>query len=367
MKQDTQLMKLCTVVGARPQFVKASTVSRALARMGGVTEVLLHTGQHYDDNMSDVFFLELGIDPPKHNLQVGSGSHGKQTAEMLAGIESIILSEQPDCLLVYGDTNSTIAGALAATKLHVPVAHVEAGLRSFNKRMPEEINRIATDHISDLLYCPTQTSKNNLLNEGISEDKIFESGDVMYDASLYFGELSESKSSIIKELGIDKPFVLATIHRAENTDIETNLRNIFSAFGMVSREIAVVMPLHPRTKYALEKYQIQIPKNVIVTPPLGYLDMTKLEKNADCIATDSGGVQKEAFFHGRPSVTIRRETEWVELVEAGWNEICEPTSADLLAGTIIKSIGKTGDKITPYGNGRASEIIAKSIVSAIQH
>ena len=353
------MKKILTIIGARPQFIKAAPVSRALRETGHLKEVLVHTGQHYDKNMSGVFFREMGIPAPDYNLAAGSGSHGAQTALMLEKIEKVILKEKPDCVLVYGDTNSTLAGALAAVKLHVPVAHVEAGLRSFNKKMPEEINRIVADSCSALLFTPTETAKKNLLAEGVPTSKIKPSGDVMQDAARFFGGRAEKSSVILKKLGL-KPgkYILATIHRAENTDDTKRLTSIFMAFETAAEKIPVLLPLHPRTKGRLKKLGLA-PRKIRIIDPVGYLDMIMLEKNAALIATDSGGVHKEAFFYKVPCVTLRDETEWVELVKLGWNRLAKPGNTKAVAKTILSALGSKGKPaVYPYGRGNASKRIA---------
>ena len=328
-------MKIVTVVGARPQFIKAAPVSRAIegynkqgvSGASSILEVLVHTGQHYDDNMSQVFFRELELRNPEYNLGVGSGSHGDQTGEMLKRIEGVLVKERPDYVLVYGDTNSTLAGALAAVKLHIPVAHVEAGLRSYNKQMPEEINRVLTDHVSTLLFCPTETSMKNLAREGITQGANF-LGDVMYDALLYNIKIAEKRSTILETLGLrtahssgTMPYYLATVHRAENTDDPERLRAIIEAFQEISLTHPVIWPIHPRTQQALKLYRpLSITKcSLRMIDPLSYLDMLILEKNAEAILTDSGGVQKESCWFQVPCITLRDETEWVETVISGWN------------------------------------------------
>jgi len=329
-------MKVVSVVGARPQFVKAALVSKALS-LAGLREVLVHTGQHYNSNMSDVFFDELGVPAPDVNLEVGYGSHAAQTAAMLLGDEEVMLSEKQDWVLVYGDTNSTLAGALAAAKLHIPVAHVEAGLRSFNRAMPEELNRIAADHFSSLLLCPSQTAVKNLAAEGVTKG-VHLVGDVMYDAVLYFIGRARECSTVLKKLNLEpKTYSLATVHRAENTDNPLRLRSIMAAFAKIDGP--VVFPIHPRTiKMLLQEdknadgppsttdhgsrwveVQKKLPDNVQVIEAVGYLDMLMLEQHAKMILTDSGGIQKEAYWLDVPCVTLRDETEWVETVEAGWN------------------------------------------------
>ena len=359
-------MKIVTIIGARPQFIKAATVSRAIAEYNNsltnnqepIIEVLVHTGQHYDENMSDVFFEELDIPQPDYHLGIGSASHGAQTGRMLEEIEKVLLKEKPDRVLVYGDTNSTLAGALTATKLHIPVAHVEAGLRSFNRQMPEEINRVLTDHIADMLFAPTQTAVDNLKKEGISENKIFLVGDVMYDAALYYGKQVEEESNILEQYRLQpQQYILATIHRAENTDDPIRLRAIFEGLSQVAKEIPVVLPLHPRTRAALIRdglYEMAV-ESLVVIPPVGYLDMVMMEKNARLIATDSGGVQKEAYFYRVPCVTLREETEWVELVEAGWNVLVELFDPKQIAANIISHLNHNGGVSSYlYGNGDAA-------------
>lgn len=313
-------MKILTIIGARPQFIKAAVVSRAFKEhRPDVQEIIVHTGQHYDANMSDVFFEELDIPKPDYNLGIGGGTHGQNTGRMVEKLEGLMMEAQPQWVLVYGDTDSTLAGALAAAKLHIPVAHVEAGLRSFNRRMPEEINRVLTDHIAEILFAPTETGRQNLLNEGIAEEKIKLVGDVMYDASLFYKEKAR-KPQLPVDLDINGgDFVLCTIHRAENTDDPQRLKNIFQGLGDSGETI--ILPLHPRTRAKIPDYGIAIPENVWVIDPVGYLEMVWLEANCKLVATDSGGVQKEAYFFEKPCVTMRNETEWVELVEAGWNRL----------------------------------------------
>lgn len=312
-------MKILTIVGARPQFIKAYPVCKALERAGH-EEFIVHTGQHYDYQMSRVFFDEMGIPKPDVNLGVGSGIHGKQTGEMLIQIEQLLLTEKPDWVLVYGDTNSTLAGALAAIKLHIPVAHVEAGLRSFNRAMPEEHNRVLTDHSADLLFCPTQTAVDNLAIENIKQG-VHLVGDTMYDAVLAFYEIAREKSPILKNLNINpKQYLLATLHRPYNTDEPDGLRNIMNAFGAIKQTI--IFPVHPRTLMKIDQFDIdagRIAPNVRFIEPVGYLDMLVLEHNAKIILTDSGGIQKEAYFFEIPCITMRPETEWVETVRGGWN------------------------------------------------
>ncbi|WP_273701983.1 UDP-N-acetylglucosamine 2-epimerase (non-hydrolyzing) [Acetomicrobium sp.] len=359
------MLKIVSVVGARPQFIKAAAVSRVLRATEGVKEVLVHTGQHYDANMSDVFFEELEIPRPDYNLGIGSGTHGAQTGKMLEAIEKVLMEEKPDWVLVYGDTNSTLAGALAAVKLHIPVAHIEAGLRSFNRHMPEEINRVLTDHASDLLFAPTKTAVINLRHEGIPEERIKLVGDVMYDAALFYGKKAERQSQILNKLDLKpKGYVLATVHRAENTDDPVRLKVIFDALCEIAREIKVVLPLHPRTREALIKSAMydKVALSICLTEPVGYLDMVMLEKNARLIATDSGGVQKEAFFYRVPCVTLREEMEWVELVELGWNHLVLPLSAEAVVDGIKLSLSDcAGLEGQPYGDSHAAQKIAQHL------
>jgi len=360
--------KIATILGARPQFVKAATVSRAIAgHEEGLEEFIIHTGQHYDYNMSDLFFEELSIPKPHINLAVGSGYHGEQTGEMLKLIERELMQIKPDLVLVYGDTNSTLAGALAASKIHIPVAHVEAGLRSFNKKMPEEINRIVTDHLSDLLFGPTKTAMVNLRNEGICGGRVYNSGDVMYDAILFYQDKADKVSTIVKDLELtDKPFILTTIHRAENTDDPQKLRDIMTSLNKVAETKTVIFPIHPRTKGVLKDvYKSSLNNGFKLIDPVGYLDMIALQKNCTLIITDSGGVQKEAFLNKKFCLTIRNETEWVELVENGFNSLVNPvnTLEDFVNKVWNRSFENGG--LEPYGDGFAAnkivDIINKNI------
>mgnify|MGYP000105786827 FL=1 len=381
------MKKIITVIGARPQIIKAAAISRAIKNnfSDKILEVIVHTGQHYDENMSQIFFEELEIPFPNYNLNVGSGSHGEQTAKMLEGLENIYLKEKPDAVIVYGDTNSTIAGALAASKIHIPVIHIEAGLRSFNKAMPEEINRIACDHMSTLLFTPSETGHRNLLNEGIKNDqneaaridnpKIYLCGDIMYDNSLYFSAMSEQKSKILKELEIiTDEFILCTIHRDTNTDDTSNLNAIFRALLRIQKtsNLKIVLPLHPRTKEKLNSHldenlltEINQNKNFKIIPPTGFLDIISLEKNARLIITDSGGLQKEAFFFQKPCVILRDQTEWIEIVEngnaliAGANELKIISSVE----TLIKRTDYTYPNL--YGDGNAANFICKKITEEL--
>lgn len=355
-------MKIVTIIGARPQFVKAAVVSHALNSVRDCQEIIVHTGQHFDGNMSEIFFSELDIPAPRFNLCISQGSHGRQTGRMLEAIEKVLIREEPDMVLVYGDTNSTLAGALAAVKLHICVAHVEAGLRSFNHHMPEEINRVMTDHISDMLFAPSKSAVENLKSEGLADEKIHNVGDVMFDAAIKYGNMAEKKSRILDEFGlIQGNYVLATIHRAENTDDVKRLMIIFDAFCELSREIQIVLPLHPRTKKMLNRLGLmkKITSKLMVLEPVGFLDMILLEKNSCLVVTDSGGVQKEAFFYQVPCVTLRDETEWVELVGLGWNYLLPPHEpVKLIEGLKNALNAPLGNEDWPYGRGNAAEKIA---------
>ena len=355
-------MKIVTVVGARPQFIKASVVSRAFDKHhSNIEEVILHTGQHYDTNMSDVFFAELGISTPTHNLSIGGGSHGQNTGRMIEKIEQFLLNEKPDWVLVYGDTDSTLAAALAAVKLNVRVAHVEAGLRSLNRKMPEEINRILTDHIATLLFAPTNAAVENLLNEGIDRSNIHQVGDVMYDAALHFSHKAGCESSILDKLNlIGDKYILATIHRQENTDEKSRLMSIVD--GLSRSTIPVIMPLHPRTKKQLEVFNIKVTRPIHLIEPVGYLDMVMLEKHAMVIATDSGGVQKEAYFHCVPCVTLRDETEWSELIDYGYNHFAG-ASESKISSLLNPAIPEHWQKGI-YGDGDAANKIAHTLLDA---
>ena len=381
-------MKLITVIGARPQFIKAAAVSRAIAThnqspgVSPITELIIHTGQHYDHNMSRVFFQELNIPEPNLNLDVGSGAHGEQTGQMLAKLEKVFIEERPDYVLVYGDTNSTLAGALAASKLHLPVAHVEAGLRSFNRRMPEEINRVIADHLSTILFCPTQTAVDNLKNEGISHnplpithnpspltphlDRVVTlPGDVMYDSVLYNSGLAENRSHILEGLDLKpKKYALATIHRAENTDDPERLKAVFAALNSIGQNgLRVILPLHPRTRKILntKPFQLTPDASLSLIDPVSYLDMLMLEKNARIILTDSGGVQKEAYWFEVPCITLRDETEWVETVESGWNTITGTNQEKIIAAA--NSLQAPAAHPNLFGDGTAAQKIIETLTS----
>ncbi|MBE0447873.1 MAG: UDP-N-acetylglucosamine 2-epimerase (non-hydrolyzing) [Actinobacteria bacterium] len=354
------MLKIATVVGARPQFIKSLLVSNEIRKT--CREILIHTGQHYDHNMSVIFFEEMGIPEPDYNLGVGSGNQGAQTAQMLARIESVLIEEKPDALLVYGDTNSTLAGALAASKLHIPVAHVEAGLRSFDKKMPEEINRIVADHISDILFCPTQTAVDNLKNEGIAKG-IELVGDVMYDLALRFGRIAEERSDILNKLGLQpKEYLLATIHRSANTDEVKNLKVLLETF--VESGERIIFPIHPRTRKVIDDIglnDIIDGSHIRLIDPVGYIDFLKLEKNAAKILTDSGGVQKEAFFFAVPCITLRDTTEWIETVGSGWN-ILVNVDKELLLNQ-ISEFNPSGEPARLFGDGKASLYIAQRLTT----
>ena len=351
---------ILTIVGARPQFIKTATVSRALAEKPSMKEILVHTGQHFDYNMSDIFFKELEIPNPDYTLGISGMSHGAMTGRMLEKLEELIRKTQPNWVLVYGDTNSTLAGALAAAKLDVPIAHVEAGLRSFNRSMPEEVNRVLTDHCADMLFTPTDTATANLQKEGLPPERIRQVGDVMFDAVLYYSRLAVRKSRILNEHSLEKgKYVLATIHRQENTDNRQRLVSIIEDLRLIGREIKVVLPLHPRTRARLSEAGLAFSVNdLTLIEPVGYLDMIMLERGAAVIATDSGGVQKEAYFHGVPCVTLRDETEWLELVTLGWNRLAPPGKSDI-AKEVLAAVSTQGLDAKPYGNGQASHLIAE--------
>ena len=361
-------MKILTIVGARPQFVKAATVSRAIRNEHAqdVTEFLVHTGQHYDQNMSDIFFEELDIPKPDRNLSVHGGSHGQMTGRMMAGIDELLMEQKPDWVLVYGDTNSTLAGALCAAKLHIPVAHVEAGLRSFNMRMPEEVNRVLADRVSKKLYCPTGTAVENLAAEGVV-DGVENVGDVMFDAALYYKGLADNQSQLLGELELENDgFVLSTCHRAENTDNPSRLQAILAALAEIGEEIPVVLPLHPRTHGLVKSNGFEnLLDNIRIVEPVGYLDMIALEKSAKAIVTDSGGVQKEAFFFGKNCVTMRDETEWVETVKLGAN-VLVGSDHDLIVKSSLSAVQQPFPTLSksPYGEGHSASNIVSSMLSA---
>jgi len=378
------MLKIISIIGARPQIIKSSAMSRAVRThfSSQIEEVIVHTGQHYDENMSEIFFEEMGIPVPDYNLNVGSGSHGAQTAKMIEGLETIFLNEKPSAVLVYGDTNSTIAGALAAAKIHVPVIHVEAGLRSFNKAMPEEVNRIACDHMSSLLFTPTISGFDNLKREGFDIDstskatanspRVYHCGDVMYDNSLYFSSISDEKSTILNTIGVVKnEYILTTIHRDSNTDIAQNLESIFKALMTIQKVsgYAIVLPIHPRTRSKMkdqlsaELYgDIENNSFFKIIDPAGFIDIIALEKNARMLVTDSGGLQKEAFFFQKPCVILRPQTEWIEIIENG-NALLAEADYDKIVHAFTTLNSKT-DYSYPsfYGDGKAAEFICEKII-----
>jgi len=376
-------MKIITIIGARPQIIKAAAISRQILNYyaNQIEEIIVHTGQHYDQNMSEVFFDELNIPRPNYNLEVGSSSHGTQTARMIEGIEEILGKENPDYIVLYGDTNSTIGGAIAASKINVPIVHVEAGLRSYNRKMPEEINRIVCDHLSSFLFSPTITGYNNLINEGFNSNKkppytpdnpgIFHCGDIMYDNSLYFAEIALKNSKILENHSLDaNNFVLATIHRNHNTDYEENLVSIFKALIKISKHRKVLLPLHPRTKNKLENIKDSLfydeifnQENLILLPPVSFLDMIQLEKNAKIVITDSGGVQKEAYFFNKPCVILRPETEWIEILDTGMAKLVSSNFDDIIEA--YNSFEHVNEMIFPkiFGDGKASKFICEIIFS----
>ena len=361
------MLKIATILGARPQFIKAAVVSRVLREPRfNINEIVIHTGQHFDSNMSDVFFQELDIPKPAYHLGIGGGSHGQNTGRMIEKIEEVLMKEKTDWVLVYGDTDSTLAGSIAASKLHIPIAHVEAGLRSFNRRMPEEINRILTDHVSQLLFAPTHTAVENLQREGILADKVKKVGDVMFDAVLYYGAKADLNIDLLTRLQVkSKGYTLVTLHRAENVDHEERLTGILNAFRNSDRNF--IWPMHPRTRQRLQKQNVSMPSNINVIEPVGYLDMVLLEKHASLIVTDSGGVQKEAYFHEVPCITLRDETEWVELVTAGVNILAgfhtESITQALNAPEVFR---KDGFSEKLYGDGHAAEKIIEHIFKPLR-
>lgn len=360
-------MKIITIVGARPQFIKASALSRAIEmRSAQVDEILIHTGQHYDHNMSDIFFSEMKIKKPDYFLGIGGCTQGAMTGKMLESIETILMQEKPDWALVYGDTNSTLAGALAAVKLHIPLAHVEAGLRSFNRKMPEEINRILTDQCSDILFTPSSQAKLQLEKEGIPSHKIWECGDIMFDASLHYRNRAQGESKILNTLNLKKKnYFLTTIHRAENCDNQERLTEIVQGLNKIANVLPVIFPLHPRTKQALKNYGLtEFHPNLIFIDPVGYLDMIALESNARLILTDSGGVQKEAYFFHVPCLTLRDETEWVELVDAGFNQLVKAESNSIYEAALQMIEKDINWNISLYGKGNSADIIIETLLKS---
>ena len=380
--------RIITIIGARPQIIKSSALSRAIRNSFSdkIEEIIVHTGQHYDENMSNVFFEEMEIPKPNYNLNVGSGSHGTQTAKMIEGLEKIFLDEKPNAIVIYGDTNSTIAGAIAAAKIHIPIIHIEAGLRSFNKSMPEEINRISADHMSTLLFSPTKTGISNLEKEGFSleikqkatidKPNVYLCGDIMYDNSLYFSSISNEKSTILNNLGLEgEDYILCTIHRDSNTDIPQNLNAVFKALVAIQEKsgLKIILPIHPRTKGKMNdllelglKEKLDSNSNFLIIPPAGFLDIIALEKNARIVITDSGGLQKEAFFFEKPCVILREQTEWVEIVENG-NAILAGSNYDKIVSAFDELINRN-DFTFPqfYGDGQAAHFICDKIVEDIE-
>lgn len=360
------MIKIMTVVGARPQFVKASIVSRALAALECFKEVMVHTGQHYDELMSGIFFQELNIPAPAYNLAIGSAGQGVQTGRMMEALEPVMQAEKPDVVMVYGDTNSTMAGALVSAKLQIPTAHVEAGLRSFNPSMPEEINRVVTDHVSNWLFAPTEEAVHNLSREGISLRRVRMVGDVMYDAAVAYADDFRSVG-LMDQFGLrPREYVLATIHRAENTDFEHRLRQVIDSLGQVAENIPVLFPAHPRMLASLKRFSIDVRRYdaLRLIDPLGYLDMLAIEKNARTIVTDSGGVQKEAFFFRVPCVIVRSETEWVELIRVGGAVLVSPDSLAEVVRGISYGVSE-GVASTLYGGGHASRRIAEELMELV--
>jgi UDP-GlcNAc3NAcA epimerase len=380
------MIKIVTVIGARPQIIKAAALSRAIKKKFAdkIQEIIIHTGQHYDDNMSQVFFDELDVPKPDFNLNVRLPSHGEQTGAMIIGIEKIILAEKPDYIIMYGDTNSTLAAAIAAAKVYIPIVHIEAGLRSFNKLMPEEVNRIMCDHVSTFLFCPTKTGYDNLLKEGFKENnlapyninnpKIYHCGDIMYDNSIYFSEIAEKRSTILKDRGLNpNQYVLVTIHRNNNTDDPSRLRAIFSALKCIAetKKTQLVIPLHPRTAKQLEQIPelyaaVKAEPLIKILPPVSFLEIICLEKNAKLVITDSGGVQKEAFFFKKPCIILRSETEWIELIACGAAQLTDANESE-----ILKAVDYFFDKTdfvfpTFFGDGKAAEFICEEILTHIK-
>ena len=355
-------MKLLTIIGARPQFIKAGNLSRQIAKTADLKEVIVHTGQHYDANMSDVFFNEMKIPKPDYYLGVGGESHGAMTGRMMSKIEEIAMQEKPDFIVVYGDTNSTLSGALVASKLHINLAHIEAGLRSFNMKMPEEINRIVTDRVSNLLFCPTNTSMENLKNESFPfncpnfKQQIYNVGDIMQDGAIFYSKFAKKPN-----VTIDDEFILCTIHRAENTDDENRLRDIFDALIQISKESKIILPLHPRTKKQLNTFSIKIGPNINIIDPVGYLEMVWLISNSNLILTDSGGLQKEAYFFHKNCMVLRDETEWVELINAKFNAIAT-TSKEKIQDIYHNFSFNRDFSSNLYGDGKSSEKIIKYII-----
>jgi UDP-GlcNAc3NAcA epimerase len=366
-------MKIAIVVGARPNFIKVAplitAINKSKKKHKKLSFILIHTGQHFDENMSEIFFEEMKIPKPDYSLNVGSGSHGKQTGEMIIKIEEVLMQEKPDFLVSIGDTNSTLAGALAASKLRIPIGHIEGGLRMYNKDIAEDVNRVLTDHMSALIFVPTVIGKGNLLKEGISPKMIFNYGDIMYDAMLQFNKIADKTSVLSKTLQLKKKgFILATVHRAENTANIDLAKMILDAFVELSKEIDIVLPMHPRTSKLLAEHNLldHYAKHIKIIPPIGYLDMLAMEKNAKLVVTDSGGVQKEAFFQKTPCV-ILFDTPWTELLDLGWNVVVHPKSTKYIVKNIQKALqSKGGKNATPYGKGNTSELILDKIIAYLK-
>lgn len=353
-------MKIATIIGARPQFVKAAVVSRLILQNSKINEIIIHTGQHFDNNMSNIFFDELEIPKPDFNLGIGGGSHGQNTGKMIEQIEKILITENPDWIVVYGDTDSTLAGAIAAVKLNIPIAHVEAGLRSYNRFMPEEINRVLTDHISSILFVPTKNSITNLKKEGIFGKKVIKVGDVMLDAVNYYK--AHAKEPKIPNFSSNIPFVLCTIHRAENTDNKIRLENIVKTLNKLSKHVKIVLPLHPRTRKNLNNYGGEnLNSNIELIDPVGYLEMNWLISNCQLVITDSGGLQKESYFHKKPCITLRNETEWIELLEDGSNILLDPLNKNSLSIILKMMNKKINSNSELFGGGNAGNLIIEAI------
>jgi len=355
-------MKIVTVLGARPQFIKAAAVSRVIGQYSGIEEIIVHTGQHHDANMSDIFFEQMSVPKPDYQLEIAGLNHGAMTGRMLEEVEDILVNEKPDAVMVYGDTNTTLAGALAASKLHIPIAHVESGLRSYNMRMPEEVNRVLTDRISSILFCPTENAVQNLIAEGYEklDGKIIESGDVMLDAAMFYAD-SAVVPSFYSGLDVDDEYILVTVHRAENTDNPEKLNSIMESLCELAQNRSIIFPVHPRTRQKIGEY-IDRP-GINFVDPVGYMEMIWLMKNSGIIITDSGGLQKEAFFFEKPCITLREETEWVELVDCGAN-IIAGTSRENIISAYNDLIGKDIPISTPlYGSGNASNVVVESLLS----
>lgn len=360
------MIKALSILGARPQFIKAAVVSRNISEYSGITEKIIHTGQHFDTNMSDIFFEQMEIPKPDYNLNINSLSHGEMTGQMISKLEPILISENPDIVIVYGDTNTTLAGAVTAKKLNLKLAHIEAGLRSFNMNMPEEVNRIIADRISDKLYCPTQTAVNNLIKEGFENlnCSFINSGDVMYDAVLHYSKKAGEYSNIINDLKLNKDeYILLTLHRQENTDDLYRFKLIATAINELSEKIKIVFPIHPRTKKLISEFEIKLSPNLILTEPVGYFEMLQLISNSRLVMTDSGGLQKEAFFLRKFCITLRDETEWTELIDAGVNKLCGASKEKIIEAYSGFADRKFECHEKFYGNGNSGKIIVEDLIS----